>query len=60
VGTVHRLIEENGKEGALRAKLDRRIVEAAAQYMADQEPGIGFAFNGWAQAALAEWRIPDP
>jgi hypothetical protein len=59
VGTVHRLIEENGKEGALRAKLDRRIVEAAAQYMADQEPGIGFAFNGWAQAALPHRRLAN-
>jgi Plasmid encoded RepA protein len=59
MGTVHRLIEERGKAGALRANLDRRVVEAAAQYMADQEPGIGFAFNGWAQAALPHRRLPD-
>jgi hypothetical protein len=59
MGTVHRLIEEKGKEGALRANLDRRIVEAAAQYMADQEPGIGFAFNGWAQAALPHRRLAN-
>src|SRR5579872_1081715 len=38
MGTVHRLIEEKGKAGALRANLDRRIVEAAAQYMANEEP----------------------
>jgi hypothetical protein len=59
MGAVHRLIEEKGKVGALRANLDRRIVEAAAQYMADEEPGIGFAFNGWAQAALPHRRLAD-
>jgi hypothetical protein len=59
MGTVHRLIEERGKTGALMANLDRRVVEAAAQYMADQEPGIGFAFNGWAQAALPHRRLAD-
>ena len=57
MGIVHKLIGEKGKAGALRANLDRRIVEAAAQYMSSEEPGIGFAFNGWAQAALTHRRL---
>ncbi len=59
MGSVHRLIEQTGKQGALRANLDRRVVEAAAQYMADREPGIGFAFSGWAQAALPHRRLAN-
>jgi Plasmid encoded RepA protein len=59
MGTIHRLIQETGKEGALRARFDRRIVEAAVKYMSSHEPGIGFAFDGWAQAALPHRRLPD-
>ena len=57
MGTVNRLIEEKGNKVALRANLDQRIVGAAAQYMADQEQGIGFAFNVAAQEALLHRRL---
>lgn len=62
MGTVHKLIEERGKQGALKlaqADLDRRVIEAAARYMAEEDTGIGFIFSGWAQAALPHRRIPD-
>jgi len=59
VGTVHKLIEERGKKGALEADFDRRVIEAAAKYMAEEDNGIGFIFSGWAQAALPHRRIAD-
>jgi hypothetical protein len=53
VAAVHKLIEELGKQGALRAaetEGDRRAVEAAISYMSDEEAGIGFLYSGWCQA----------
>ena len=59
MGTVHDIIEARGKKAALEADLDRRVVEAAAQYMADEDSGIGFLYSGWCQAALPHRRLPD-
>ena len=62
MGTVHRLLEQHGKHGALQlldGDADRRAVEAAAQYMSDEDGGIGFIFSGWAQAALPHRRLED-
>jgi hypothetical protein len=49
VAAVHKLIEELGKQGALKAaetEGDRRAVEAAISYMSDEEAGIGFLYSG--------------
>jgi hypothetical protein len=60
MGTVHRLLEAGGKAGALAADVDRRVVEAAAAYMGDEDGGVGFIYSGWAQAALPHKRLaPD-
>ncbi|TDH57993.1 plasmid replication initiator [Dankookia rubra] len=59
MGTVHRLLDQHGKEAALGADVDRRVVEAAAAYMGDEDGGIGFIYSGWAQAALPHRRLPD-
>lgn len=59
MGTVHDIIEARGKQGALQADLDRSVVEAAAQYMADEAGGLGFLYSGWCQAALPHRRLPD-
>ncbi len=60
MGTVHRLLEANGKAGAHTADVDRRVVEAAAAYMGDEDGGVGFIYSGWAQAALPHRRLaPD-
>jgi hypothetical protein len=62
VAAVHRLIEELGRQGALKAAEtdgDRRAVEAAINYMSDEEAGIGFLYSGWCQAALPHKRLPD-
>jgi Plasmid encoded RepA protein len=59
MGEVHDIIEARGKAAALRSELDRQVVEAAARYMADEDPGIGFLYSGWCQAALPHRRLPD-
>jgi replication initiator protein len=59
MGRVHRLLEEKGKRDALQFGLDRREVETAAAYMADENSGIGYLYSNWCQAALPHKRLPD-
>jgi hypothetical protein len=60
MGTVHKLLEAKGKQAALQlGGLDRREIEAAATYMADEDSSIGFLYSGWCQAALPHRRLPD-
>ncbi len=62
MGKVHHLIEQLGREGALKAAEtigDRRAVEAAIAYMSDEETGVGFLYSGWCQAALPHKRLAD-
>ena len=40
MGTVHDILEAKGKQQALLSGLDRREIEAAAAYMADEDSGI--------------------
>jgi hypothetical protein len=35
------------------------VVEAAAQYLSDEDNGLGFAYSGWAQCALPHKRLAD-
>lgn len=59
MGKVHDLIEQHGRQGALAFDVDRRVLDAAAEYMADEEGGIGFIYSGFAQAALPHRRLAD-
>src|SRR3954469_3356319 len=59
MGTVHDFLETKGKQQALLSGLDRREIEAAATYMADEDSGIGFLYSGWCQAALPHRRLPN-
>jgi len=62
VAAVHKLIEDLGREGALKAAEtdgDRRAVEAAINYMSDEEAGIGFLYSGWCQAALPHKKLAN-
>ena len=59
MGTVHQLLAVKGRQGALDLGVDRRELEAAASYMADEDTGIGFLYSGWCQAALPHRRLPD-
>jgi hypothetical protein len=62
VASVHKLIEQLGRQGALKAaetEGDRRAIEAAISYMSDEEAGIGFLYSGWCQAALPHKRLAN-
>ena len=59
MGTIHQLIETHGKQKALQLDLDRRVVEAAHDYMSDEEGGVGFMYSGFAQAALPHKKLAD-
>lgn len=59
MGVVHNLLELHGKQGTLALDIDRRVVEAAADYLGDEDSGIGFIYSGWAQAALPHKRLLD-
>jgi hypothetical protein len=59
MGTVHQLIRDGGRQGALDFGVERQEVEAAVAYMADEEGGIGFLYSGWCQTALPHRRLPD-
>ncbi len=59
MGAVHQLLLELGKEEALRSEHDRRVIEAAAAYLACEENEVGFLYSGWAQAALPHRRLSD-
>src|SRR6201994_2256071 len=48
-----------GKAETLAFDFDRAVVEAAAAYMANEDPGIGFLYSGWCQAALPHRKLPD-
>lgn len=56
---VHSLLLAHGKEAALKADLDRSVVEAAAGYLSSEDTDIGYLFSGWAQAALPHRRLQD-
>jgi hypothetical protein len=59
MGKVHKLLEEHGRQGALAFDLDRRVVDAAADFMSDEEGGVGFVYSGFAQAALPHKKLKD-
>src|SRR5687767_3753636 len=59
MGTIHQLIEEQGKGGAIASGFDRDLIEAAACYMADEDSGLGFIYSGWAQCALPHRKLAD-
>jgi hypothetical protein len=59
LGTIHSLLEAKGKQAALAAGLNHAAVEAASSYLSDEDGGLGFAFSGWAQAALPHRKLAD-
>ena len=59
MGEVHRLLTEHGKQELLNGDVDRRVLDAAAAYMAAEDGEIGFVYAGWAQASLPHRRLAD-
>ena len=58
MGVVHNLLEARGKQGALEAGIERCVVEAAAQYLADEDNALGFAYTMRTAAQQAPQRFP--
>lgn len=56
---IHKLLEQQGKAEVLKLDVDRRVVEAAAAYMATEDGEIGFLYSGWAQSGLPHKRLAD-
>lgn len=56
---IHKLLEQHGKAGVLALDVDRRVVEAAAGYLAAEEGEVGFLYSGWAQSALPHKKLAD-
>ena len=59
MGAVHDLLETRGKQAVLNLGLDRKTVEAAASYLADEDSGVGYLFSGWTQAALPHKKLAE-
>jgi hypothetical protein len=60
MGSVHRLLSERGKQGALEiGVVDRRELDAAAAFLADEDTTAAFLYSGWCQAALPHKRLGD-
>jgi hypothetical protein len=58
VAEVHDLLKTHGRQGALQFdSFERRIVDAASEYLSDEDSSIGFLYSGWAQAALPHKRL---
>lgn len=59
MSSVHQILEAGGKDAALKAGIERPVVEAAASFMADEAWGIGTLYSGWCQAGLPHRRLAD-
>ncbi len=64
VAVIHDLLEARGKQAILsfdhEPPIDRKIVEVASAYMADEDCAVGFIFSGWTQAALPHRALARP
>ena len=62
MAVLHDRIETLGRQGAL-ALVDtgneRRALEAAWEFMSDEDPRTGFLFSGWCQTALPHKQLKD-
>lgn len=59
---VHNTIRELGRQGALlfaETAIERKALEAASEYLSNEESPIGYLFSGWCQTALPHKRLDD-
>jgi hypothetical protein len=62
MGRIHEQLELNGRQGALAltsSGAERRVLDAAFDFMSDADPRTGFLFSGWCQTALPHKRLDD-
>jgi hypothetical protein len=55
---IHQMLLDFGKAEAMKIA-DRKVVEAAAGFLASEENDTGFIYSGWAQTALPHRRLAD-
>lgn len=59
MGSIHKLLEDKGKQAAVEQGLfSRDVIEAAAQYLSEEDNALACAYSGWAQCALPHRRQP--
>lgn len=62
MGKIHDQLNQLGRQGALvfaNTDGERKVLEAAHGYMADESGAVGFLFSGWCQTALPHRKLPD-
>ena len=59
MGTIHKLLEQEGKLATIeQGAIPRDVIEAAAQYLSDEDNALACVYSGWAQCALPHRRQP--
>lgn len=56
---IHKLLDEHGKAAVAAMDFDRRVVDAASQFMAVEDSEVSFLYSGWAQSGLPHKRLAD-
>jgi hypothetical protein len=62
MGKVHERLQELGRQGALAfatTVVDRRALDAASEYLTDEDTSTGFLFSGWCQTGLPHKALGD-
>jgi Plasmid encoded RepA protein len=61
VGTIHQLVAAHGRDEArkLVEPAERRLVDIAADVLAQESASMGFTYSGFCQTALPHKRLPD-
>lgn len=62
MGKIHDDLNQFGRQGALvfaETEVERRALEAAYDFMTNDDNSIGFLFSGWCQTALPHRKLPD-
>lgn len=60
MGNIHDQLERHGRQGALAfvdTPSDRKALDAAFNFMSDEDSRTGFLFSGWCQTALPHKKL---
>jgi hypothetical protein len=57
MGTIHQLLQKEGKQATIEhGSIPREVIEAAAHYLSEEDNVLACAYSGWAQCALPHRR----
>jgi hypothetical protein len=57
MGEIHRLVLAHGRDKVPASQ--RRLVDVAAEVMAEDAQSLGITYSGWCLTALPHKRLPD-